>query len=57
MRFVRVQYDAYNRQFTFVDRELASQMEDGAMYMIADLSHSDFLPDELDLLETNHAPS
>jgi hypothetical protein len=58
MRFVRVQYDAYNRQFTFVDRELASQMEDGAMYLIADHSPSDFLPaDELDLLEANHAPA
>ena len=58
MRFVRVQYDAYNRQFMLADREAASQMEDGATYLIADLSPCDFLPaDELDLIEANHAPA
>jgi hypothetical protein len=44
MRFVRVQYDAYDRQFKMADRLLASQMEDGFTYLIADLSPSDFLP-------------
>ena len=58
MRFIRVQFDAYNRQFKLADRELASQMEDGGMYLIADLSPSDFLPaEELDLLEADHIPA
>ena len=38
MRFIRVQYDNYNRQFKSADRELASQMGDGYTYLIADLS-------------------
>src|SRR5262249_27782063 len=44
MRFVRVQYDASDRQFKMADRLLASQMEDGFTYLIADLSPSDFVP-------------
>jgi hypothetical protein len=44
MRFVRVQYDAYDRQFKIADRLLAWQMEDGFTYLIADLSPSDFVP-------------
>ena len=44
MRFVRVQYDAHDRQFKIADRLLASQMEDGFTYLIADLSPSDFIP-------------
>jgi hypothetical protein len=43
MRFVRVQYDAYDRQFKMADRLLAWQMEDGFTYLIADLSPSDFV--------------
>ena len=55
MRFIRVQFDANDRQFKPADRELASQTEDGGMYLIADLSPSDFLPaEELDLLEADH---
>ena len=27
MQFVKVQYDAYNRQFTFTDQQTSSQME------------------------------
>jgi hypothetical protein len=46
MRFVRVQYDAYDRQFKMADRLLAWQMEDGFTYLIADLSPSDFLPNQ-----------
>jgi hypothetical protein len=50
MRFVRVQYDADSQQFKRADRELASQMEDGGTYLIADLSPSDLLPlDDLEL--------
>jgi hypothetical protein len=44
MRFVRVQYDGYNRQFKLADREFASELEDGGTYLIADLSPSDFIP-------------
>ncbi|HEY2382017.1 MAG TPA: hypothetical protein VGK48_12630 [Terriglobia bacterium] len=44
MRFVRVQYDGYNRQFKLADREFASELEAGGTYLIADLSPSDFIP-------------
>jgi hypothetical protein len=46
MRFVRVQYDACDRQFKMADRLLAWQMEDGFTYLIADLSPSDFVPSQ-----------
>ena len=36
---LRVQYDAYNRQFKLLDRELARVLEDGQTYLlIADVS-------------------
>jgi hypothetical protein len=58
MRFIRVQFDAHDRQFKLTDRELASQMEEGGMYLIADLSPSDFLPAEgLDLLDADPVPA
>ena len=58
MRFVRVQYDAYNRQFKLQDQNMARDLEDGAAYMIADFSTDDFMPTEqLDLLEANHFPA
>jgi len=39
MVLIRVQYDAYNRQFKLIDRELARTLEDGETYMlIADVS-------------------
>jgi len=42
MVLVRVQYDAYNRQFKILDRELAKIMKDGEDYMlIADISVKD----------------
>ena len=56
MRFVRVQYDAYNRQFDLMDGELASQLEDHGTYLIADFPTLDFLPD-LELLDTDHLPA
>ena len=50
MRCVRVQYDAYNRHFNLIDRELAADLEDGNTYLLADLSTQDFLPaNELEL--------
>ena len=39
MVLIRVQYDAYNRQFKILDRELARRLEDGETYiLIADVS-------------------
>jgi hypothetical protein len=43
MRYVKVQYDAWNRRFT-AESELATELEDGGMYLIADFSEEDFLP-------------
>jgi hypothetical protein len=44
MRFVRVQYDACNRQFKLMNDELSSQMEDGGIYLMAGPSADDFAP-------------
>jgi hypothetical protein len=42
MVLIKVQYDAYNRQFKLLDRELARTLEDGETYMlIADVSVRD----------------
>jgi hypothetical protein len=46
MRFVRVHYDAYNRQFNLADHEMARELEDGATYLIADSTPEDFIPPE-----------
>jgi len=58
MQFLKVQYDAYNRQFTLMDHQSSSQMADGSIYLIAGLSPTDYLPaDDLDLIEANHTPA
>jgi hypothetical protein len=58
MRFVKVQYDAYNRQFVMMDRELASQLDDGGVYMVADFSNEDlFSPGDVDAFEIDQWPS
>ena len=42
MVLIKVQWDAYNRQFKLLDRELACTLEDGETYMlIADVSVRD----------------
>jgi hypothetical protein len=42
MVLIKVQWDAYNRQFKLLDRELARTLEDGETYMlIADVSVRD----------------
>jgi len=42
MVLVKVQYDAYDRQFKLLDRELAHALDDGENYLlIADLSGED----------------
>jgi hypothetical protein len=35
MIYMRVQYDAYNRIFTVIDRDMAGLLEDGAIYDLA----------------------
>ncbi len=49
MRYVRVQYDDYNRQFNLTDRDLAGELEDGGPYLISDSGPLNFFP--LDQLE------
>ena len=45
MVLVKVRYDAYNRQFKLVDRELAHLLEDGETYVVlADVSVADLKP-------------
>ena len=42
MVLIKVQWDAYNRQFKLLDRELARTLEDGETYMLmADVSVRD----------------
>ena len=42
MVLIKVQYDAYNRQFKLLDRELARVLEDGETYiLLADVSIKD----------------
>ena len=45
MVLIKVRYDAYNRQFKLMDRELAHKLEDGETYvLIADVSVADLKP-------------
>jgi len=45
MVLIKVQYDAYNRQFKLLDRELARLLDDGETYMLlADVSLEDLKP-------------
>jgi hypothetical protein len=53
MVLIRVQYDAYNRQFKLLDQELAYALADGESYLlIADTS-----PGERLLTESELAPA
>ena len=42
MTLIRIQYDAYNRQFKLLDQEIARLLEDGETYLITDFSTRDF---------------
>ena len=45
MVLIKVQYDAYNRQFKLLDRDLVNALSDGETYMlIADVSVEDLKP-------------
>jgi hypothetical protein len=47
MVLIKVRYDAYNRQFKVMDRELAHILEDGETYVVmADVSIGDLGPTE-----------
>ena len=53
MVLIKVQWDAYNRQFKLLERELARTLEDGETYMlIADVSVRD-----LELKQEMETPS
>ena len=42
MVLIKVQYDAYNRQFKLLDKDLLASLEDGETYvLIADVSVED----------------
>ena len=61
MVLIRVQYDAYNRQFKLLDRALVGALEDGETYvLIADVSVEDFrrtaVPDTHSELEEAYSP-
>jgi hypothetical protein len=58
MRSVRAQYDAYNRRFQLMDQEVARDLKDGQMYLIADFFTLDCLPaEDLELLDADQFPS
>ena len=44
MRYVKVQYDSYNRKFKVAGDELSTELDDGGLYLVADFSEEDFLP-------------
>ena len=47
MVLIKVRYDAYNRQFTLIDRNLAHTLEDGETYVVmADVSVRDLEPNQ-----------
>jgi hypothetical protein len=48
MVLIRVKYDAYNRRFTLLDRELARLLKDSEQYLlVADLAVKDLEPTNL----------
>ena len=47
MVLIKVRYDAYNRQFKLMDRDLARILEDGETYVVmADVSVGDLKPSQ-----------
>ena len=53
MVLVKVQYDAYNRQFKLLDRELARALDDGEIYVLI----ADVATEDLKLPPNTEAPS
>ena len=57
MRFVKVRYDDYNREFNVTERESGAEPDDGPLHLIDDFSKEDFLPAaDLDLLDIEDTP-
>lgn len=53
MVLIKVQYDAYNRQFKLVDRESTPKLVDGEHYLlIAEVSTEDLNPTPADKIQT-----
>jgi len=56
MRFVKLRYDDYNRQFNVTERQFGAEPDDGPMYLLDDFSKQDFLPAaDLDPLDIEDA--
>jgi hypothetical protein len=54
MVLIRVEYDAYNRRFTLLDRELAGLLEDGEKYLlVANVAAPDLEPKDLSITASN----
>ena len=53
MVLIKVQYDAYNRRFNVIDREMARTLEDGETYMVI----ADVLLKDLELKQSMGVPS
>lgn len=54
MTSIRVQYDAYNRQFNFLDGQ-GTDLQDGETYVIMDFSVNDFDSDSVMICEQEMA--
>jgi len=58
MVLIKVQYDAYNRQFKLLDRKLAHMLDDGESYMlIADISLKDLAATQATEIQSDLAPA
>ena len=57
MRFVKVRYDDYNRQFNVTERQSGVEPDERPMYVLDDFSREDFLsPADLDVLDIEDTP-
>jgi hypothetical protein len=58
MVLIKVQYDAYNRQFKLLDLQLAKTLEDGESYvLIADVSVTDVEPKQPAEIQAEFEPA
>jgi hypothetical protein len=53
MTLIRVQYDAYNRQFKLLDKPMAGVLEDGETYLVLNFSSGDFELASTEAVEMN----
>jgi hypothetical protein len=52
MKMIRVRYDAYNRQFTLLDRQSA-RLHDGDIYLVMDITSEDAEDDSAPVSEVS----